>query len=583
MLIGLLISLWQQKEVQRNLLTATIQRERAEQNVDLLAETIDEVLEEYQEILDSGESISKRQLPIISKILAVHKRLIDQEAERLEVTVETLTAYRRMAHIYLKTGKNDQARTICRQAVRLWEIVDDEVRQRELQPYLVDILFQEVVIEMLADNHTGAELLLDQALPLLEACQHELTPDEFGWRMQFYCRHKGLILMDELKHAESTPFFLKSMEFAASRFSRTPNDDQRKRDYAIALQDLGDNSGRLGDYQNAATFLEASLKQLESTAEAASPLLQYRKAYLLSDIALAYSLCDRQDEAGDRYLESLEILQALLLEDPEDAFVFNRMNNTLMRQGKFHVDQEEFAAAKAVFLQGLELAPSISQHRVRVESELYFHYQLADLLAFQFDDEVAATEHFEQAIRIGEAAVLQYPDDKEIRSSLVRTYRSIGKLRAAAEQPELALESLRKSSEHANAILFFNADQPQFQRMAIGASRRAVELAVELGETEGAIKLCTGMAKMAPNAPSVQYSSGRLLAGLPQQIVRGSDISVAELKSIKELAHGLALEHLKRAIEYGFDDPSSFEKHQQWSELKNTAEFEAIVEPLLPR
>ncbi len=430
--IGFSTALWQRGVAQTNLAANSVQRQRAERNALTLMSTIDEVLDDYVHLLDSGEKIDDVELGMLDKMLVAHKMLIDQEAEHLDVSLDTLQAYQRLASVYQKTSKSEDARAICAQAVELWEMVRDPELKLELAPTIFNIKFEEVLVDINLDESGDAETLLKEMCGFLEEYRDGF--DEADWKASMFSvnRHLGLTLIAQSKNFDASRFLTDAWQSTVTELANYPASKQLKKRHSLALQDLGEHAMRLGNNKDALKYFESAIKQLEEFKDD-SAQHRFRDAYLLSDVAAMNAAQGYLEKAEDQFDRSVELLEVLAKEQSGDSSYSRRLTHTLLRQGIFLESAGEPKFALDVFEKALADLLTRPGDSGSLKVELEIRARLGTLYFSYSGNAESSIELLEEAANIGELGVMENPDDSFIRKGVAGVYNALSQTRLESD------------------------------------------------------------------------------------------------------------------------------------------------------
>ena len=135
---GLTLTAWQWRITRGTCWSQMLKRNKAQKNVHQLKETVENVLEEYGALLEAESYLSPAHHRIINEMLFVHKGLIDEEADQLDVTSATIQSYLQILRLHRDLGQLEKAREVCLQAEELVAIAiqKNPSKQAELHQIL---------------------------------------------------------------------------------------------------------------------------------------------------------------------------------------------------------------------------------------------------------------------------------------------------------------------------------------------------------------------------------------------------------------------------------------------------------------
>ena len=254
--------------------------------------------------------------------------------------------------------------------------------------------------------------------------------------------------------------------------------------------------------------------------------------------------------------------------------------HVITREAKFRVVTQEFDKAKALHERGLQMAENVSFHLMKIRYQMFFRVAHAALLIDYFsgdNDEWVADPRIEelldQAIEIGEAATLEFPNEDALVKQLCEAYRHKGRMLYFRENTAEAYQLFSRAAEIARRHLRVTPERRNWQNLAIGRAQYASKLAVELDHFDDAESFLIELASAAPNEIHVQLQTARFLArlvGYHRRAGHGPD----ELSNIESLA----LKHLSRAFELGSVNLDQLKQQNEWKHIRDLEAFRKLVE-----
>ena len=335
--IGLVLTAWQWSIARENLKSSNLQKQRAFRNLSLLTGTIDETLDIYNVRLESDGKLTDSERQVLEKLIAVHKRLIDDEAQEVEVTPEMMESYTRIARIYREMGDFDKSRQVCDQGDVLFELAKANKQDNlvELTAAYAMFLGQDINLSLTLGDHGRAVSKCNEALKLTEASKQALNEGELLFQNFYFRRHLGLALHSIGKYAESLKQHQIGMELAKQLFAVEPTNEDYNEGYARAYQDLARASRNLaGEEEKIVGLLQHSLEIIQAMEENEDfdGDYRYRIAYLNYEIGDRFRSSKDYEMAAKLIDESMKMLKTLTEEDPENAVYFDRYGMGLYRK-----------------------------------------------------------------------------------------------------------------------------------------------------------------------------------------------------------------------------------------------------------
>ncbi len=582
--LGLVLTGWQWQVAQANLADSNIQRDRAVKNIQRIQDTVENVLDEYGNSLDEKLYLDPGHRRIITEMIRMHKELIDEEAQALNVTESTIESYVKIAQLNRKLANFEQAREICRQARTLAELAikNNPGQESQLRYALVGISIQEICLALNFGRNEEAEKLARDALADLQKFGSQ-QPGAHAIHLQISLyRHLGWALHAQNKFAEMVPCMETSMKHSASLLATNPVKESYQCDYGISLQDVATAYRVVGRQAEATKFFGKALSHFQELASKASSKLDYRErlGYLHLDLAESYASENRIDAADAQFSAAKNILEELVADHPSDLGAYNRLVHLVLREALFRETTNEFEEAKTLHERGLEMADKVAFDLMRARYRLMFRVGYASLLINHFaqnDDawvnDSQIEELLDQAIEIGEAATLTFPRENLLAEQLAEAYRHKGRMLYARNQTEEAYQLFVRASAVAMRQLRTDPDSRILQEMAIIRAQYAAKLAAELDHFDDAKTILTKLAETSPNAVDLQFQAARYLSRLVGSLHRAGH-SPDEIDEIESLA----VKKLTRAFKLGLVNEGQFEQQVEWQPIHGSDAFKKLVE-----
>jgi tetratricopeptide (TPR) repeat protein len=490
-----------------------------------------------------------------------------------------LQAYQRLASVYQKTSKVEDARAICLQAVELWDMVGDPKLKFRLAPTIYQIKFEEVLLDMSLEQNTVAESSLRKLVGFLEIYQKGFSDEELRAFTFDVDRHIGLTLIAQSKNTEASGFLRDAWQATVSDLKVDPTNRAAKQRHSLALQDLGEHARRMANTKEALRFFESAIEQLEEVKDG-SMRFNFREAYLLSDVAATNATLGNPEKAEMQFERSLKLLENLREAQPENTSYSKRLTHTLLRQGKFleSIGDPEFALR--AFEKALADILSQPQGSRNFNDELDIRARLGALYNAHLKDVESSLELLEGAANIGEEAVVQDPDAPLLRNSLAKVYDELSNTRSDARDQSGAFVASRKAAFHFNSMIGMRPNVEWIEQKAKQYAQKASRIAMELGEYEFAAELIVESAGYVSDSPETHYDTARQLAGIHaflSDIKRSDSQSPEKLRDLQLGIERKAIGYLSRAIKHGFGSESIVRRHSEWDSLRSNTEFRRLI------
>ena len=407
-----------------------------------------------------------------------------------------------------------------------------------------------------------------------EAVQSKADAD-FRW-FKIY-RHLGIALLGQNKYEEAYETYEKGLQYASDLLAADPTNEKYQHYFGIALQDVGTVERSLGQ-------TDLAIERLERAHELFSRLMasdsyegdcRYRIAFIESDLGSICSVLNRNQEAEDYLEDAVAVLEEVAGEQPSNLRSTNRLVHTLVRMSMFREKLSQFDEARKVNERALEVVQRMPATLMKFRHQMYLLNHQGNISQRQFGEYDRAMELFNQTCEIGEDAVVEFPSDESIRSALRESYRQLAILHDRRNDAEAAMPLIEKAVFHAMVIL---NQQPESRRAQDQAVGRVQYLAKRLGERQefsAAEKAMIELADASPSSVRVQYQTARYLARLAAHRQNAGTTGIELFK-----AKSLAIEQLNKTVGIGFDNVKSLTEQPEWQVLRDTNEFEQIIQSL---
>lgn len=578
---GLAFSTAQWKQSQINLSQSIEQKDRAERNVDALHNTIVNALEVSLESLEERSTFSPVQLEVLNHLMDAHKRLIDEEAELVEITPTTFECFERLARVYRKTGRYDEAAEILERADKMLKgrlESDEGLQTYALSAYAIE--------SQKAFLHGDQGDLRTQTKLLLKAeeyfHQSEATTDRVKWLGKGYHLYRciGYSHFNSKEMKECHVGFQRAREIATEAIALAPENEEVQFNFARSLLDIS-HVLRSGDnWQSGLENLEQAEKLLMGIA--ANPESEidcrYRLAYIRYELGLFLRVFVKDFDRAEEYLlTAIATFKQLVEESPGDFVNRNRYSHAYMRLIDVYRDAEKFdevlrltPIAQKAHLQGMprKANPRIARSEIR----------RALVLAYELDDKKAAEESLNKAVKIVESSeFFKLSDDLHV-DELIEAHRQRSILFYKTDQPTKAIdaagEGYRLAVQRALSL-------PTDRNLEIARSRAfyyANRLTSGKKKQFGLAKaVLDTLAEAGNDSAKIQYDLAHLWAKYDfDQRKDGVD------KELWETSRAKSLKRLSRAIDLGFNDYERLRNGSYFKEYRHLPGFEASCDRIRP-
>lgn len=576
---GLAFSFVQWKELQDNQHQLIQQRDRAEKNVDELHRTIVSALEASLESLEQNSTFTPVQHEVLDHLMSAHKRLIEEEAEQVEVTPTTFECFERLARAYRKTGRYDEATEICERADKILEpILESPEKRQNYSLSAFAIAAQRAAISSdLGDKQAEIEILLEAETYFHEG---EAVTDRVEWLQKGFelYRRIGHSYFGSRDHDASGVAFEQARAYVTEAYDLTPEDEEVQFIFAKSLVDIShasrsqdDWSVGLEDLEQAEELLTAMVANPESEVDA-----RYRLAYVRYELGLFLRAFVKDYEGAEDYLlNAIGLLEELIDENPGNLDLRNRYSHAYLRLMDVYNDQEMFdevlrlvPISKEAHRRGTpqKINPRIARSELKRAVVLAFEYNKPELAEASFDlaaEIVESSEFFKLSDRLHVDELLE-----------IHRQRSIfyGRNKQATKATDAAGDGYRLAVQRA-------LKHPGDQNL-----KRAIHLGTYYADRLGRRKqyglakaVLDTLAEAGNDSASTQYELAHLWAKLDFNQRKDS-----QEKKLWEASRERSLKLLSRAIDLGFDDFDRLRNGKYFKDYRHLPKFEACCERIRP-
>jgi len=588
--LGFALTFSQWKEAQANLFLSVQQRDRAEKNVDELHETIIDVLDATIKTLEKKVILVPGQQDILDQLMDAHLRLVEEEAEEVEVTPETFKSYERLSQIYRHTGRYEKATETCARADKLLApFLSDESLRKKFGFSAADIAREKGYISA---DQGHPEMLLKY---LLDAEQFYLDAETANPRSQWL--EEGFYLYRELgfKHYNSRDMdkclvaFEKSRAKAVEAVQLKPDDEQFQFNYAKTFCDLSHVYRSTEGWEVGLEYLEQAEELFEKAeslflatpVELRDPRIEasaykYRLAYIRNEIGLYLSRNVGDLERAEEYtLQAIESLKELNTENPGHLTYLNRLSHAYKRLRNVYENQKMYDEV-------LELIPIAEEAHLngmanwaaqRIASDQIMR---GKIWLNEYDDTSIAEEAFEKA-----ASVIESAENFDLsKDHMVNTlldahrhrdilYNQIGEL---AKSKEAAAEGYRVAVQRA-----LQYPKELNVKAALGRGKYYADKVFRGGDFGLAKTVMDTTAEACKDNANGLYELAHLWAKFDS---RQRDAGVE--RKIWETSRKRSMQLLSQAIDLGFSDHKRLRNGRYLKEYRLLPEFEAACERIKP-
>lgn len=579
MTAGLAFSIGQWNRAQVSLNQSIQQRDRAERNVDELHSTIVSALEVLLESLEENSTFTPVQLEVLDHLMSAHKRLVEEEAEQVEVTAATFECFERLARVYRKTGRYDEATEICDRADTMLQACMKSESGKQtyaLSAALIEAQKAFIFGEQ-GDLDTQTKLLLKAVEYYQES---EAATDRIKWLGKGYYlyRNLGYSYFTSRNSEASRAVFEQAREIATEASALAPEDEAVRFNVARSLLDISHSNRSNDSWPTGLENLEqaeAILMEIDSDPNSEIDC-RYRLAYVRYDIALFLrAFVKDYDRAAEYYLNSIAMLKELIDESPGNYAYRNRYSHAYLRLTDVYRDQGKLdevlrltPIATEAHLQGM---PRRANPRIaRTERTR------AMALAFENRDNEAAEEAFNKAVEVIESSEYFTLDDALHVNELLETHRQRSifyeKLGETAKATDATGAGYRLAVQRA----LKHPGQQNLEAARVRGLSYANRLANEKQYGLAKAVLDT-LAEAGHDSAEVQYDLANAWAKMDfNQRKNGEE------KELWDASRAKSMKRLSQAIDLGFDDFDRLRKGKFFKDYQHLPEFESNCDRIRP-
>ena len=586
--VGFAFSFTQWKQAQANLVQSDKQRDRAERNVEELHDTIISYLEASIETLEKGAKLVPAKQKVLDKLMDAHLRLVEEEAEEVEVTPETFHSYERLSRIFRQTGRYEEAMEICERADKILKpfLGNKESRQkfgicaadiaREKGYILGDQGQPELLLAHLYDAekfYLDAESASDRVIWLEEGfyLYRELAFTHFAARDKDNCRIA----------------FEKSRSKAIEAFQLKPNDKTLEFNYAKSFCDISHLYRSTRGWQSSLECLERAEELLEQAqanllsnpdveSEVDANDYQYRLAYIRYEMALYLrSKVGDFDRAEEYTLRAIESFKELTRENPGYLVYRNRLSHAYMRLINVYEDQE-------LFDEVLQLIPVAEEAHLNgmpnwaAQRTAFGQITRGKIWAFEYHDPRIAEEAFDKAVKVIESDDNFDLSKKHMVDTLLKAHRQRELLYAQtgqhAKSVDAAAEGYRLAVQRA-----FQYPNDRSVNTVLHRGKNYAEKVFNSGNYGLSKTVMDTTAEACKDSLEAQYSLAKQWAKFDAM---QKDTGVE--RKIWLASRNRSMQLLSRAIDLGFSNYERLKNERYFRQYDLLPEFEAACERIKP-
>lgn len=580
--IGFAFSFFQWKQAQANLVQSLQQRDRAEKNVDELHATIINALDISLDSLEKQVQLIPAHQKVLDELMNAHMRLIEEEAEQVEITPLTFECYERLSTIYRCTGRYDKSLEIVQRAENM--LGNCVVSHEGLDSFALvaaDICLEKAALFSDMGDDAKQIKFLEEAKQLFLKAEHR--GDRVLWLEEgFYIyRYLAFYASDKRDYGMARKYFERSGAMAVEALKLKPDDEQLQFNYAKSFVDISHSFHNGREWATALECLERSEELfIAAMANPDSKLdsrdYRYRLAYIRHEMTalLRYRVKDyERAEECSRWV--IKTLQELVDENPGYLVYHNRLSHAYLRLMQVHYDQDMFDEV-------LDLIPVAEvahlQGRSRwVPQRIASGQRMAAMIhAYEYDDPVNALRAFDKAIDAVENFEGFGLDRKHLVNSLLDSYREKCKYYGYLGNKDKAIDCAGKGHRLAvqRAFKFPNVHNID---LAIEHAKDYAERLSDDGQYGLAKSAFDSVADAGKESIKAQFEIACAWGKLDfRQREAGAD------REVWEVSQNKAMYHLTRAIDLGFSDHKRLRQRSFLRKYKHVPAFEANCERIKP-
>ena len=577
--VGLAFSFAQWKKLQANQNQLIQQRDRAEKNVDELHRTIVSALEASLESLKENSTFTPVQQEVMDHLLAAHKRLIEEEAEHIEVTPATFECFERLARAYKITGRYDEAIEICERADQMLHpfLQSNDDRQNYVISAYAIAAQRADIANVFGEKEAELELLLKAESYFHEG---EAATDRIEWLETGFELYRGLghCYFGSKNHNASRVAFEQARSYVTQAYDLAPEDEEIQFNFAKSLVDIS-HANRvpltwpigLKDLEQAEKLLTAMVANPEAEVDA-----RYRLAYVRYELGLFLRVFAKDYKgAEERLLDAMGLLKELIDESPGNFGYRNRYSHAYLRLIDVYRDGEMFdemlrlvPISKEAHLQGMprKANPRIARSEVNRAKVLAFELNKPELAEASFNlaaETIESSEFFKLSDDLHVDELLNIHHQRSIFYD--RNKQPDKAIDAAGDGYRLAVQRALKHPGDRNLGRALHHGTFYADRLA---GKKQYGLAKSVLDT---------LAEAGNDSANTQYKLAIKWAKFDfNQRKAGED------KKLWEASRERSLKLLSRAIDLGFDDFEKLRNDKYFKDYRHLPEFEACCNRIRP-
>jgi serine/threonine protein kinase len=409
-LIALAVStvlVWRSKNAAQNAYANEVaQRVRAEKNLELALQALDEVYLRFAERRFPGDPLLERSDgEVLRKALSFYQQFAAENRDSPQIRWETVRAYRRVGEINQWLARPKQAEDYLRQAVAMGE--------------------------KLSNAGPAESRVLAESLSSL-----------------------GILLQETNRLAEAEQVHRRSLELRRHMAEATPDDVERQLDLAASKLNLGVVLNRANRLSEAAVCFGEALDELKELPQRITTAGQNRRYRIL--VAQAYQNrgsilagLNRLDEAKSALQEAVDRWQALAAEMERTPGPRDNLARSLSMLGVVHGAQGNLDAAETALREALGMRDRLATDFQGVpgfrDAVASSHHDLAHLLERRgrLDDAETEARH---SLAARQKLAAEFPAVPQYQEGLAKSYHKLGSILRTAGRKDEARKAFRDAT-----------------------------------------------------------------------------------------------------------------------------------------
>lgn len=498
------------------------ERDRAETNLELAMQAVEEMLSEVGEgQLAAEPRMEEKRRVLLAKAVALHQAFLRQKSDDPRVRRETAEAHRRLADVF-----------------------------------------------RLLERHDSAIEAYGEAIALYLRLHHENPADPHHRRRLAYCHNfRGEVERAAGNRTPAEADYREADRLLGGLCAEYPGEAAYREDRARTLYSLGVLFRENKRPVDAETELKRASDLLSELVERFPETPGYRQHLARACLNLGTVLRSegRPQEARAAYDQAIGLLHGLSLRFPDEpdyrhelAVTCNNAGNLLASEGQFDEARTMHDRAQVLFSKLSTDFPRVPAYR----QELANTWNSLGNVESLEDKPEEALRAWTRAASLLEGLVAERPQIAAYRGDLGMVLGNLGLILYGQSQVTEAREHLERSVSRLRESLSASPGHAVYEEILQDSWRNLAEILVVAGDHAAAAQAAQSLADLAPDSAESQYAAACFLARCARLAQAGESDGAEKTSAARAYGDG-SLSALRRAIDKGFHDLVRLESDRQ--------------------